>query len=133
MFAFSKCFQVGTPIGRRERLNGLGLSLTQMNRVESETDNKFKQIMKQSGILTINGIDFKTDIKDLDDLGELGNGTSGHVVKMKHKPTKTIIAVKVKYNNILIKYTLERIQVLEHKSKADEHTQSNGNFAFVFR
>lgn len=74
-----------------------------MNRVESETDNKFKQIMKRSGILTINDVDFKTDIKDLDDLGELGNGTSGHVVKMKHKPTNTIIAVKVKY--ILIKYT----------------------------
>lgn len=79
-----------------------------MNRVESETDNKFKQIMKRSGILTINDVDFKTDIKDLEDLGELGNGTSGHVVKMKHKPTNTIIAVKVNMNNFdkIYEYTL---------------------------
>lgn len=51
--------------------------------------------MKRNGILTINNEAYRSEIKDLDDLGELGNGTSGHVVKMKHKPTDTIIAVKV--------------------------------------
>lgn len=51
--------------------------------------------MTRNGILTINKIQYPSEIKDLEDLGELGNGTSGHVVKMKHKPTDKIIAVKV--------------------------------------
>lgn len=51
--------------------------------------------MKRNGILTINNEPHRSEIKDLEDLGELGNGTSGHVVKMKHKQTDTIIAVKV--------------------------------------
>lgn len=51
--------------------------------------------MQQNGILTIDNVEHKTDIKDLEDLGELGSGTSGHVEKMKHKPTNKIIAVKV--------------------------------------
>lgn len=55
--------------------------------------------MKRNGILTINEIPYQTEIKDLEDLGELGNGTSGHVVKMKHKLTDTIIAVKVSDNS----------------------------------
>jgi hypothetical protein len=38
---------------------------------------------------------YKTEIKDLEHQGELGNGTCGHVVKMLHKPSQTIIAVKV--------------------------------------
>lgn len=51
--------------------------------------------MKRHGIITIDNAEHKTEIKDLDDLGELGNGTSGHVVKMRHKPTNKLIAVKV--------------------------------------
>lgn len=54
-----------------------------------------KAIMMRNGLLTINGIEFQTKISDLEDLGELGNGTSGHVVKMKPKQTDSIIAVKV--------------------------------------
>lgn len=65
------------------------------NRIEPETANKLRQIMKRHGILTFNGVPYESEVKDLEDLGELGNGTSGHVVKMKHKPTDTIIAVKV--------------------------------------
>jgi mitogen-activated protein kinase kinase 7 len=38
---------------------------------------------------------YKTEIKDLEHQGELGNGTCGHVVKMRHKPSETVIAVKV--------------------------------------
>nr|CAD7453173.1 unnamed protein product [Timema tahoe] len=37
---------------------------------------------------------YQTEIKDLEDLGELGNGTCGHVVKMLHKPSGVVIAVK---------------------------------------
>lgn len=84
---------VGTPNVRR-RLE-LPPFQRQTNRIEPETANKLKQIMKQHGILTIKGVPYESDIKDLEDIGELGNGTSGHVVKMRHKPTNTIIAVKV--------------------------------------
>lgn len=42
---------------------------------------------------------YHTDIKDLEHLGELGNGTCGHVVKMLHKPSNTVIAVKVSGEN----------------------------------
>lgn len=84
---------MGTPNGRRGQLN---LHLQhRTNRIEPEIKDKLKQIMTQNGILTINGVPYKSEVKDLEDLGELGNGTSGHVVKMKHKPTNTIIAVKV--------------------------------------
>lgn len=38
---------------------------------------------------------YETDIKDLDHCGDLGNGTCGHVVKMLHRPSQTVIAVKV--------------------------------------
>lgn len=50
--------------------------------------------MKRNGILTVDMKEYPSDIKDLEDMGELGNGTSGHVVKMRHKLTDTIIAVK---------------------------------------
>ncbi|XP_075154759.1 dual specificity mitogen-activated protein kinase kinase hemipterous-like [Haematobia irritans] len=65
-----------------------------MPATESETDRKLKKIHKQTGILTINNHKYKSDIKDLEHLGDLGNGTSGNVVKMRHKPSGTIIAVK---------------------------------------
>ena len=38
---------------------------------------------------------YKTAIEEMQDLGELGNGTCGHVVKMMHKLTGEVIAVKV--------------------------------------
>lgn len=65
------------------------------NPLDDETAKKLKKIMKLNGILKINDVEYKTDIKDLEDLGELGNGTSGHVVKMRHKESDTFIAVKV--------------------------------------
>lgn len=65
------------------------------NRLEPETALKLEKIMKRNGIITIDNVEHKTEIKDLEDMGELGNGTSGHVVKMKHKLTDKVIAVKV--------------------------------------
>ena len=38
---------------------------------------------------------YKSTIDDMDYLSELGNGTSGNVVKMLHKPSQKVIAVKV--------------------------------------
>ncbi|XP_031633797.1 dual specificity mitogen-activated protein kinase kinase hemipterous-like isoform X2 [Contarinia nasturtii] len=63
-------------------------------RLDAETEMKLKQIMKRNGIIAIDGKEYKTETKDLEDLGELGNGTSGHVVKMKHTLTNKSIAVK---------------------------------------
>ncbi|XP_032582318.1 dual specificity mitogen-activated protein kinase kinase hemipterous isoform X2 [Drosophila sechellia] len=60
----------------------------------SETDKKLKIIMEQTGKLNINGRQYPTDINDLKHLGDLGNGTSGNVVKMMHLSSNTIIAVK---------------------------------------
>lgn len=37
------------------------------------------------------------DIKELEHIGELGSGTCGLVVKMWHKRSQTVIAVKVNY------------------------------------
>lgn len=64
-----------------------------------ETERKLKEIMRISGDLTIDGKLYKTDIKDMEHIEELGNGTCGHVVKMRHIPSGSIIAVKVKYLN----------------------------------
>lgn len=55
---------------------------------------KLKIIMEQTGKLNINGRQYPTDINDLKHLGDLGNGTSGNVVKMMHLSSNTIIAVK---------------------------------------
>ncbi|XP_012243077.1 dual specificity mitogen-activated protein kinase kinase hemipterous [Bombus impatiens] len=61
---------------------------------DSEFESKLQEIMKMNGILNINGQRYQTEMKDLEHLGELGNGTCGHVVKMRHKPSGVLIAVK---------------------------------------
>ncbi|XP_055381362.1 dual specificity mitogen-activated protein kinase kinase hemipterous-like [Condylostylus longicornis] len=81
-----------TPTRPRKKLN-LPV-IAQPKAVETETDRKLKAIMRQNGIITINGQKYQTDIKELEHIGDLGNGTSGHVVKMRHKPSGHIIAVK---------------------------------------
>ncbi|OWF39499.1 Dual specificity mitogen-activated protein kinase kinase 7 [Mizuhopecten yessoensis] len=50
--------------------------------------------MSQTGILTMEGQKYPTEISDLEHLGELGHGTCGHVVKMRHKRTNHLMAVK---------------------------------------
>lgn len=52
-------------------------------------------------------------MKDLEQLGELGTGTCGHVVKMKHKPSNKVIAVKVISSSFLsITLSVNFIQVV---------------------
>lgn len=51
--------------------------------------------MRISGNITINNTLYKTEIKDMKDVEVLGNGTCGHVVKMRHLPSSKEIAVKV--------------------------------------
>ena len=48
----------------------------------------------QNGLLQLNGVRVKTSIDDLELLGDLGNGTCGHVVKMRHRNSGQEIAVK---------------------------------------
>ncbi|XP_055632258.1 dual specificity mitogen-activated protein kinase kinase hemipterous-like [Toxorhynchites rutilus septentrionalis] len=60
----------------------------------SESELRFQKIIEKSGMLKINDQTYKTTLTDMQDLGELGSGTSGHVVKMRHKPSGAIIAVK---------------------------------------
>ncbi|XP_055608033.1 dual specificity mitogen-activated protein kinase kinase hemipterous-like isoform X2 [Uranotaenia lowii] len=60
----------------------------------SESEARFQKIIEKSGMLKINDQIYKTTLADMEDLGELGSGTSGHVVKMRHKPSGAIIAVK---------------------------------------
>lgn len=89
-----------TPIGGRKKLLNLPpFGQPPANIIEPETENKLQNIKERNGILNINDVPYKTDIKDLEHLGELGNGTSGHVVKMRHKETGCIIAVKVNVIN----------------------------------
>lgn len=87
---------MGTPT--RLQRKQLDLPVSQMRHNEwkhdSEFESKLQEIMKMNGILNINGQRYQTDMKDLEHLGELGNGTCGHVVKMKHKPSGVVIAVK---------------------------------------
>jgi len=87
----------GTPQRPRKQLDlpVLPSMMQQRNQDGGEIESKLQEeIMKMNGILSINGKKYKTEIKDLEHQGELGNGTCGHVVKMRHKPSETVIAVK---------------------------------------
>lgn len=86
--------EMGTPTRLRRQLD---LPVSQMvppKKHDSEFESKLQEIMKMNGILNINGQRYQTEMKDLEHLGELGNGTCGHVVKMRHKPSGVVIAVK---------------------------------------
>ena len=61
---------------------------------QDEYERKLDEIMKLSGVLKIDGRKYPTPICDLEPIGDLGNGTCGHVVKMRHKETGKIIACK---------------------------------------
>jgi mitogen-activated protein kinase kinase 7 len=60
----------------------------------TDTDIKFKEIMSCTGNITIGGKVYKTDIQELEEMGILGQGTSGQVFRMKHLPSGQVIAVK---------------------------------------
>ncbi|XP_073951409.1 dual specificity mitogen-activated protein kinase kinase 7-like isoform X2 [Choristoneura fumiferana] len=60
----------------------------------AETENRMREVHKVSGNLTVNGVQYRSNVDDLQHLGELGSGTCGHVVKMLHKPSGAVIAVK---------------------------------------
>ncbi|XP_026501195.1 dual specificity mitogen-activated protein kinase kinase 7-like isoform X4 [Vanessa tameamea] len=60
----------------------------------TDTEYRMREVYKVSGKLNVDGIEYRSHIDDLQQLGELGSGTCGHVVKMLHKSSGAVIAVK---------------------------------------
>lgn len=60
----------------------------------TETETRMQEVYKVSGKLNVDGVAYRSHVDDLQHLGELGSGTCGHVVKMLHKPSSAVIAVK---------------------------------------
>ncbi|XP_022104846.1 dual specificity mitogen-activated protein kinase kinase 7-like isoform X2 [Acanthaster planci] len=70
-------------------------SAPQRNSIDSrEIDRKLQEIMRQTGKLTIDGKRVPFNIDSLEAIDELGFGSCGHVIRMRHKETRTIVAVK---------------------------------------
>lgn len=84
-----------TPGTRRRPTPALPIASMSQRKGNVETEQKLRAL--RTGYLKINGIDYETKIDDLEYLSDLGNGTSGHVVKMRHKPSSSVIAVKVSF------------------------------------
>ncbi|XP_045761655.1 dual specificity mitogen-activated protein kinase kinase 7-like isoform X2 [Maniola jurtina] len=59
-----------------------------------DTECRMREVYKVSGKLNVDGTEYRSHIDDLQQLGELGSGTCGHVVKMLHRPSGAVIAVK---------------------------------------
>lgn len=59
-----------------------------------DSESKLKEILKAGNVLTIGGKQHRVEMADLEKLGDLGSGTCGHVVKMRHRPTGKVLAVK---------------------------------------
>ncbi|XP_050663839.1 dual specificity mitogen-activated protein kinase kinase 7-like isoform X2 [Leptidea sinapis] len=60
----------------------------------TDTEHRMREVYKVSGKLNVQGVEYRSHIDELQQLGELGSGTCGHVVKMLHKPSGAVIAVK---------------------------------------
>lgn len=85
-----------TPNSRRRPTPALPIPSLQQRPRNVETERRLRAL--RTGSLKIDGISYETNVNDLEYLSELGNGTSGHVVKMKHKPSRAIIAVKANFS-----------------------------------
>ncbi|XP_049273028.1 dual specificity mitogen-activated protein kinase kinase 7 [Rhipicephalus sanguineus] len=59
-----------------------------------DSESKLKEILKAGNVLTIGGQQHRVEMADLEKLCDLGSGTCGHVVKMRHRPTGKVLAVK---------------------------------------
>lgn len=92
-----------TPNSRRRPV--LPIPTLQQRPRNVETERRLRAL--RTGSLKIDGISYEPNLYDLEELSELGNGTSGHVVKMKHKPSGAIIAVKANFS-----YLTSDLQIL---------------------
>lgn len=59
-----------------------------------ESDRKLQEILKAGNELSMGGKRHPVKMTDMEQLGDLGSGTCGHVVKMRHRPTGKVLAVK---------------------------------------
>ncbi|XP_052789585.1 dual specificity mitogen-activated protein kinase kinase 7-like isoform X2 [Mya arenaria] len=82
------------PSSGRRRPGGLDCIIPHKQPDGVEIEQKYQEIMKQTGLLNINGQKVPTEITDLEPLGELGHGTCGQVVRMRHKQCCVMMAVK---------------------------------------
>lgn len=72
----------------------LNLNLGKRKALDPTLKEKFDQVMERHGVLEIDGENVKVERDDMEDLGEIGFGTCGHVYKMRHKQSGTLMAVK---------------------------------------
>lgn len=49
--------------------------------------------------LVIDGVRYPPALADLEEMGDIGRGTSGQVVRMRHRPTGKVMAVKILQRN----------------------------------
>ena len=54
---------------------------------------KVNELNEISQLFKVNGRRIPAHIDDLELLGDLGNGTCGHVVKMRHKPSGQVCKI----------------------------------------
>lgn len=60
----------------------------------AEIEQKYQEIMKQTDMLILNGKKVHVELKEMEAMGELGHGTCGQVIRMKHLPSGMMMAVK---------------------------------------
>ncbi|VDM44598.1 unnamed protein product [Toxocara canis] len=88
----------GTNVMDRSKF-GLDLSFPDLtSRVpmtDEEVEEKYEEIRRRSGVLTILGEEYRAELSDITELAELGRGAFGVVRKAQFKKTKTLMAVKV--------------------------------------
>ena len=87
----------GTPTRARRNfdLAGVNINNCSTNSKQAEIEARLQEIIKLTGIITVDGKRYFSSIHDLEHLGELGFGSCGQVVKMRHPPSNAFIAVKV--------------------------------------
>lgn len=88
----------GTPTRVRRNFDLAGFNNTtncSANSRQAEIEARLQEIIKLTGIITVDGKRYLSSIHDLEHLGELGFGSCGHVVRMRHPPSNAIMAVKV--------------------------------------
>jgi mitogen-activated protein kinase kinase 7 len=65
------------------------------NNTSEHTQSKYQEVLKNSGLLHVNGEQKRVELKELVNLSILGYGSCGQVYKMEHVSSKTELAVKI--------------------------------------
>jgi len=106
----------GTPTRVRKPFDLAGLSSSGncgTHSRQAEIEARLQEIIKLTGIITVDGRKFFSSIHDLENLGELGFGSCGQVVKMRHPSSNAIIAVKVCFITLHSLFALKKVKIDE--------------------